>query len=232
MPVNEAPLAVDFASSADLLQALLDVSFTSVVLYTPVYGSGDEIIDFEFAYLNPAAQRLLELPARPASVTYRQHFLHSLENDGLAFHKAAFASGQAEQFEVTYHTGGYDRHCQVVAQRVGEGLLTNFTAVATAEARPAVEDALRLSEAREQQARLAAERERNLLQALLAQAPVALALFQGPDLVVTMANGQACTLLGYPAEQMLHRPLLEAVPELQGQAPHRGSPHPRALCRH
>jgi PAS domain S-box-containing protein len=217
MPANEAPLALDFASSDDLLQALLELSDTSVVLYIPVYDPGGELVDFSFAYLNPAAQRLLELPARPVGITYQQHFPHSLENGGLAFHQAAFTSGQAEHFKLTYQAGGSDRHCQVVARRVGEGLLANFTAVATDEAPPAVEEALRLSETREQQARLAAERERNLLHELLTQAPVALALFQGPDLVVAMANEQACALWGYPVEEVQHRPLLEAVPELQGQ---------------
>jgi PAS domain S-box-containing protein len=217
MPANEAPFAVDFASPDDLLRALLELSSTSIVLYTPLHGPDGEVVDFAFAYLNPAAQRLLELPARPAGTTYRQHFSHSLENGDLAFHQAAFASGQAAQFEVTYRTGDYDRHCQVAARRVGEGLLANFTAVATDEARPSMEEALRQSQAREQQARLAAERERNVLQALLTQAPVALALFQGPDLVVAMANEQACAIWGYPAEEVQHRPLLAAVPELQGQ---------------
>jgi PAS domain S-box-containing protein len=217
MPATEDLLAVNFAAPADLLEALLELSLTSVVLYTPIYSLGSEVIDFTFAYLNPAAQHLLQLPIRPVGTTYRQHFPRSSENGGLAFHQAAFASSQAEQFEVTYHTGGYDRHCQVVARRVGEGLLVNFTAVVTDEARPAVEAALRLSQVREQQARLAAERERNLLQALLAQAPVAIGLFQGPDQVVAMANEQLCAMWGYPAEQVQHRPLLAAVPELQGQ---------------
>jgi PAS domain S-box-containing protein len=200
-----------------MLQALLELSPLSVVLYKPVYAPEGEVIDFEFAYLNPAAQLLLQLPARPGGTTYRQHFPHSSENDGLALHQAAFASGRAAYFEVVYHVGDYDYQCQVATQRVGEELLVNITATATNEARPAVEEALRLSQAREQQARLAAEQERNLLQALLNQAPVAIGLFQGPDHVVAMANEQLCGMWGYPAAQVLHRPLLEAVPELQGQ---------------
>ncbi|MFD1874768.1 PAS domain-containing protein [Hymenobacter bucti] len=217
MPATETPLAADFANPTDLLQALLGLSLTSVVLYTPVHGAGGEVVDFAFAYVNPAAQRLLALPAHPASVTYQHHFARSPADGGLALHQAAFASGQVAHFEVTYHTGDSAHHCQVAAQRVGEELLVNFTAVATDEARPAVEAALRLSQAREQQARLAAEREHNLLQALLTQAPVAIGLFQGPDLVIAMANEQLCAMWGYPAEQVQHRPLLAAVPELQGQ---------------
>jgi PAS domain S-box-containing protein len=217
MSATEAPLAVDFAAPVDLLQAVWELSFASVVLYTPVYGLGGEVVDFAFAYLNPAAQQLLELPARPAGTTYRHYFSPSTDNGGLAFHQAAFASGQAARFEVMYRTGAYDRHCQVAAQRVGEGLLVNFIAVATDEDHSAVEAALRLSQAREQQARLAAEHERNLLQALLRQAPVGIGLFQGPDQVIAMANEQLCAMWGYPAEQVQHRPLLAAVPELRDQ---------------
>ncbi|MBJ6145550.1 PAS domain-containing protein [Hymenobacter sp. BT559] len=217
MVATEAFPPDDFAAPGAMLQALLELSPLSVVLYKPVHAPEGEVIDFEFAYLNPAAQLLLQLPARPGGTTYRQHFPHSSENDGLALHQAAFASGRAAHFEVVYHVGDYDYQCQVATQRVGDELLVNITATATNEARPAVEEALRLSQAREQQARLAAEQERNLLQALLNQAPVAIGLFQGPDHVVAMANDQLCGMWGYPAAQVLHRPLLEAVPELQGQ---------------
>jgi PAS domain S-box-containing protein len=217
MPANKAPLAFDFAAPDDLLRALLELSVASVVLYTPVYGPRGEVVDFTFAYLNPAAQRQLGLPAHPVGTTYQQHFAASPANGSLAFHQAAFTSGQVAQFDAIYPVEGAGRRCQVVARRVGEGLLANFAVAATTAAAPAAEDALRLSEAREQQARLTAERERNLLQALLTQAPVAIGLFQGPDLVVAMANEQLCSMWGYPAEQVQHRPLLEAVPELQGQ---------------
>ena len=61
------------------------------------------------------------------------------------------------------------------------------------------------------------ERQRDLLQTLLNQAPVAMCLFQGNDLVVTSANQLICDIWGYPPEQVLDRPLLEGVPELKGQ---------------
>jgi PAS domain S-box-containing protein len=217
MPVPIALPAVDFAPPADLWQTLVELSLTSVVLYTPLYSTEGELVDFAFAHLNPAAQRLLELPARPTGTTYKQHFVRSQENGALAFHQATFLSGQVGYFEVTYHAGDLARHYQVVAQRVGDGLLVNFAALATDEARFAVEEALRLSQAREKQARLAAEHERNLLQALLAQAPVAIGLFQGPNQIVTLANAQLCALWGHTPAEVQHRPLLEVVPELRGQ---------------
>ncbi|MDX5436729.1 MAG: PAS domain-containing protein, partial [Pontibacter sp.] len=59
--------------------------------------------------------------------------------------------------------------------------------------------------------------ERNLLDALLEQAPVAIGLFQGEDFVVTKANNELCAMWGYSPEQVIGKPLLEGVPELQGQ---------------
>ena len=66
-------------------------------------------------------------------------------------------------------------------------------------------------------ARAAAEHERNLLQALLAQAPVALALYQGDDMRVAAVNAQMAALWGRTPDQVLHQPLMETVPELRGQ---------------
>ncbi len=63
----------------------------------------------------------------------------------------------------------------------------------------------------------AVERERNLLQAVLTQAPVAIGLFQGPEITVAAANDQLCSMWGYAPEQIVGRPLLEGVPELRGQ---------------
>ena len=61
------------------------------------------------------------------------------------------------------------------------------------------------------------EEQHNLLQTLLDQAPVAMCLFQGNDLVVASANRLICDIWGYAPEQVLGRPLLEGVPELKGQ---------------
>lgn len=59
--------------------------------------------------------------------------------------------------------------------------------------------------------------ERNLLDSLLEQAPVAIGLFQGEDFVVAKANKRLCAMWGYTPEQVIGKPLLVGVPELQGQ---------------
>ncbi len=67
------------------------------------------------------------------------------------------------------------------------------------------------------EAQAATERERAQLQALLTQAPMAIALFQGEDLRVATVNTEMAALWGYATEQVLGRPLLAGVPELRGQ---------------
>ena len=76
---------------------------------------------------------------------------------------------------------------------------------------------LRVLEKRERERQDQTEQQLTLLQNLLDQSPVALCLCQGPNQVMASANQLMCSILGYPAEHIVGRPLLEAVPELRGQ---------------
>jgi PAS domain S-box-containing protein len=88
--------------------------------------------------------------------------------------------------------------------------ITRFVASAIAEAVGA--------HAREQERqRQFAELGRTRLDALFMQAPVAIAVIRGPQLVIDLANPLMCRLWGRPRERVVGRPLLEAMPELVGQ---------------
>ena len=65
--------------------------------------------------------------------------------------------------------------------------------------------------------RALAEGGRARLNALFVQAPVAISVIRGPQLVIEVANPYILRLWGRTAEQVLGRPLLEAMPELEGQ---------------
>jgi len=52
---------------------------------------------------------------------------------------------------------------------------------------------------------------------LFSQAPVAICLFRGPTHIVDLANPLVCRLWGRQPEQLLGKPILEALPELRGQ---------------
>jgi signal transduction histidine kinase len=78
------------------------------------------------------------------------------------------------------------------------------------QARRAMEQA----QGREQEALAEAERERQRLSQLVLQAPAAMCLLQGPDFVYELVNPGYQQL--FAGRRLLGRPLLEAVPELQG----------------
>jgi hypothetical protein len=71
------------------LPALLGLLPNGIVYYTPVYDAAGQVVDFRFAYLNAAAQRMLALPAQPV-VTYLGQWPTSLESGAFAFHRDTF----------------------------------------------------------------------------------------------------------------------------------------------
>ena len=66
-------------------------------------------------------------------------------------------------------------------------------------------------------ARQERERQRRHLEELFEQAPVAFAVFRGPDHTVELANEAACAMWGRTRAQVLHRSILAVLPELAGQ---------------
>lgn len=60
------------------------------------------------------------------------------------------------------------------------------------------------------------ENERNLRYIIL-QAPVAIAIFRGPEYVVEIANARALEMWGRHYSQVFNKPILEAMPELKSQ---------------
>ncbi|RZK62540.1 MAG: PAS domain S-box protein, partial [Hymenobacter sp.] len=68
-----------------------------------------------------------------------------------------------------------------------------------------------------QVARAEAEAQRRQLQAIIQQAPVPISYVEGPDLRLVAFNATAGEVWGHPPQEMLGRPLLEALPQLQGK---------------
>jgi PAS domain S-box-containing protein len=71
--------------------------------------------------------------------------------------------------------------------------------------------------AREHEARVEAELQKQHLHDLFMQAPTLIAVLRGPDFVVELANEGVCRAWGHTQEAILGRPLLEVLPELHGQ---------------
>jgi PAS domain S-box-containing protein len=70
---------------------------------------------------------------------------------------------------------------------------------------------------REQEARQEAELQRTQLYSLFMQAPTPIVILRGPQHIVELANAWTCRVWGRAPEDVLGRPLLEALAELDGQ---------------
>ncbi|MCA8832399.1 PAS domain-containing sensor histidine kinase [Hymenobacter pini] len=206
--------SVPGTSPDEFLPALLDLSVSGVVCYAPLTDEADTIVDFAFVYLNAAAQHLLSLPAQP-TLTYRQVFPEEPPFEAFTFHCAAYGSEQPRHFELNYRAGGYDAYCRVNGRRLGQLLLVSFS-FSQEQDRNVVEQALRESRAGEIAARAEAERGRVELMTIFEQAPVAIAIFEGPDHVIRLANPAHLELWGKTAPEILNKPLFQAVPEASG----------------
>ena len=198
-----------------VLPALLALLPSGVVYYTPVYDAAGSVVDFRFAYLNPAAQRLLGLPEQPAR-TYLAQWPGSLANGAFAWHRDAFLAGTPAPLDRFYQDSQYEKLILAHACRLEAGLLVSFTD-GTDQPRTAAEDALGQSRAHEQQARAEAEREKENLLQVFEQATVAMALFRGPGYLIELANAEMANIWGRPLAHTLGRPVFEALPELAGQ---------------
>ena len=67
------------------------------------------------------------------------------------------------------------------------------------------------------EAREATDRQQKRLTNIFEQAPVGIFTFRGPDQVIELANPTALAILGRTTEEILNKPLLEAVPEVSEQ---------------
>jgi PAS domain S-box-containing protein len=72
---------------------------------------------------------------------------------------------------------------------------------------------LRESQASEQVARADAAQQRADFQYFIEQAPVAVAVYHGPEFRIEMANATTLAIWGRPLEAVLHRPVFEVLPE-------------------
>ncbi|GAB3580395.1 PAS domain-containing sensor histidine kinase [Hymenobacter daeguensis] len=217
MPDSSLPaLPADLPASEDLLRVLLSISQTGIMALRPVYDAGGTtIIDLAWVHLNPAAQQMLRLPQRPTE-SFLTLFPTAEAAGVFGFYRDAFLSGQVESRQNNYQFDGLDGYYLLVARRQGEVLLVSFDDT-NGQPRTAMVEELRASQARELEARAEAETERNLFQAVLTQSPVGIGLFQGEDMVVTLANDVLCAMWGHAPAEIVDRPLLEGVPELHGQ---------------
>jgi PAS domain S-box-containing protein len=202
--------AVSFPDS--LLHDVLAVSLVAIHLVRPLYGpDGTTVVDFSPEYLNPAGQRMLNLPEHPGG-TILTRFPHTVATGIFDYYRRVFEQGEMLSYEVNYQADGLDNYFRFQARRSGEWMVVSFTDTAEQD-RSNVEQALRESQAREQEARAEAERQRNELRSFVEQAPVAVAVYRGPQHRVELVNATTLAIWGRALPDVLGRPVFEVLPE-------------------
>ncbi|MGI4759328.1 MAG: PAS domain S-box protein [Janthinobacterium lividum] len=134
--------AFDLFPTESLLATVLDLSPGGVVLCTPLYDEAGTLADMALAHLNPAAQRLLGLPAQPAA-TFTQQVAGSRTDGRWVALRDAFLASESASLLLAPAGGGAAARVQAVSRRVGDGLLLSLTEAAVA---PAAEPASHLAE--------------------------------------------------------------------------------------
>ncbi|UOE33685.1 PAS domain-containing protein [Hymenobacter monticola] len=181
--------------------------------------------EHRYSYVNPEYLRLF--PGRPVLGRTLREVIPELEGQGFY-----------ELFDRVYETGEpyYQAESEAWADYAGtgqpqrryyrtsfeplrnaEGRVTevlNFAVDVTAqvEARQEVERLSREAEA----ARADAERQRGELLRVFEQAPLAIAVYRGPNYVIELANPTVCRLWGRRQKDILGKGLFEALPEVAG----------------
>jgi signal transduction histidine kinase len=196
-------------------ETYFDLSFAGAILYEPVYNAEGELVDFSFYRVNPAAQRLLGLPAQPGD-TYLNTFPAAESVGFFSRQRQAFLDEKPDEWEGSYQADGLNHFFRTRVQRTGNYLLVSFSTLAD-QPQLRVEEVLHQSQAREQAARTEAEARRAELHRILMQAPFSVAIFQGPNFVVELANAGQGELWGCPPAQVVGRPLFDALPDLAAQ---------------
>lgn len=202
-------------STAAALEVLFDLLPTNAVLLAPVYDAAQVIVDFTFHRVNPAAQRMLGLPARPTA-TLLQHMPQHGPTGLFAHYCQAFASGERIERTFAYQGEGFDSAYQLAVQRAGDLLVTHYLDLITLSTEAARQE-LHASQARERAAQQERARQQHIIETVFEQAPAGVWVVQGPDYVFELYNPQMGELLGPPPAQALGRPYFEVLPELASQ---------------
>jgi signal transduction histidine kinase len=195
---------------AGLLHTVLTLSLTAIALLRPLYeADGERIRDFAWVLLNPAGQRMLGQPARPAGSLLT--LFPTAKTDGVfAVCCRAFETGETQRNETNYQADGLDGYFVLVAQRHQHVLVVNFTDT-NEQPRSAVEVALRESQAAERQAYAEAEQQRQRFREVLTQMPAYIAVYQSPDHIYQFVNPAYQRL--FPHRSFLGLPFREGTPE-------------------
>ncbi|WP_262511107.1 PAS domain S-box protein [Larkinella arboricola] len=191
---------LDLHESEATYRTLVDTMDEGFCIIEVLFDSAGKPYDYRFLEINPAFEKQTGL-TDAVGKTIRQ-FIPNFEEHWFERYGQIALTGVPARFEDFAVELG--RYYEVYAFRVGE----------PEQRRVAVlfNDILDRIIARQKQE----ETQRQVL-AFFEQSPVGIAILSGPELIFTMVNPFYLELVGRTYDQLIGEPLLDALPELQGQ---------------
>ncbi|MGY3091276.1 PAS domain-containing protein [Hymenobacter sp. UYAg731] len=126
-----------------------------------------------------------------------------MASGAFAFHCDTYLAGTPAQCDQFDPADGYDSVSSAQAVRLETGLLVSLTAGRDQPREPATH--------------AAAEAQLATLRHAVDQAPMSIAIFEGPAYYISFANAEVGLIWGRPLDQVMGRPHFEALPEVAGQ---------------
>ncbi|MFP2931830.1 PAS domain-containing protein [Pyxidicoccus sp. 3LG] len=186
-------------------------------------------------YTNPQVGRLLRSPPPTVGGISEYHRYRGFHLDGRpladeewpisrSIQKGELVEGEEIRMERGDGTRGTVSVSSTPIRDEAGNITSGVAILSDITARKETEEALgrALAEARRtqeelQRARAEADLARSRLHDLFLQAPVAFAILRGPRYLIELANPLICRFWGRTHEQLIGRPLFEALPEVVGQ---------------
>jgi two-component system sensor histidine kinase VicK len=188
---------------------------------TAIYTSQDIIIEFANDAMiafwgkdrsiigKPLEEAVPELKGQPFKKMLQDVLITGITNKGEAIPAELLVEGKLQ-------TSYYDYEYRAIKNESGESYCILHTAADVTEKILNRQALMKARELEEDQKKALTESEQNLRLVIL-QAPIAIAIFRGPDYVVETVNARALELWGHNEDEVMGQPILQVMPELLSQ---------------
>ena len=206
-----------FSLDKDQILEVLSLSQNATAIYAGddifIQAANDAMIAFwgkdRSIIGKPLEEAVPELKEQPFKHLLQEVLRTGVDNIGIAVPATLLVNGKLQ-------TSYYDYNYRAIKNQSGETYCILHTAIDVTERELNKIALQKAKEQEEAQNKALLKNARNLRRFIL-QAPVAIALFKGPDFVVELVNNRALELWGRNLAQVLNKPILDAMPELKAQ---------------
>ena len=196
---------------------VLNTSLSGIQVFRSIYNEKDEIVDFEWILVNDAILRTWGKKREDVIGKTMLSLFPGVKKEGIFELYVRAAKGETLSFKQYYNHEGLDHWFNLNAINFRNGFILSSEDI-TKEVQG--EEALRKTnselEEKVKQRTAQLEKQRDQVYSVLMQAPAMIAIVRGKDRVFELANPLYLKAVG-KTNEIIGKPLLEAMPELKGQ---------------